>query len=260
MVKAHTDLQIDVWPETADLEIALIAKQHSDASGLLMKLANFVGSKAENALEKLPDSIKETLESTTAAAMQRCYDAATTVTNSSYFPTTGMWANKAVASLSGALGGMGGLPTTLLELPFSVTTIFTAIQKVAARHGFDPEDPDVKLQCISVFGSGGPLTDDDAIELSYLTSRVAVNGTVVQALISRYAPNLALVLSQKLAVQMVPVLGALTGAGLNYTFITYFEEMADVKFKLLKMAQLHGPQRVNEMFRLQLTHKLIKSP
>lgn len=259
MAEADTESQIDVWPETADLEIIQIAQQYRDASGVLMKFVNFVGGKAENALEALPDGMKDTIEAATAAAMQRCYEAATTVSGSAFVPATGMWANKAFASLTGALGGLGGLPSTLVELPFSVTTIFTAIQKVAAQHGFDPQDPAIKLECISVFGSGGPLNDDDAIEFSYLASRVAVNGTVVQALIARYAPKLALVLSQKLAAQMVPVLGAVSGAGLNYTFISYFEEMAQVKFKLLKLAQQHGPERVREMFKLQVNQKQLKA-
>lgn len=259
MAESNSEIQIEVWPESADLEISQIAQQYRDASGVLMKLVNFVGGKAENALEFLPDSLKDTIESATAAAMLRCYEAAATVSSSSYLPSTGMWANKAVASLSGALGGLGGLPSTLIELPFSVATIFTTIQKVAAQHGFDPQDPAIKLECLAVFGSGGPLSDDDAIELSYLSSRIAVNGTVVQALIARYAPKLALVLSQKLAAQMVPVLGAVTGASLNYTFISYFEEMAQVKFKLLKLSQQHGPARVSEMFRLQVGQKQLKA-
>ncbi|MDB5664845.1 EcsC family protein [Cypionkella sp.] len=260
MAEAKNEVQVEIWPAAADAEIAKIAQQYRQASGLLMKLVNYVGGKAENALEFLPDGLKDGIESATAIAMQRCYEAASSISNSSWIPSSGTWTNKAVATLSGAVGGLGGLPSTLAELPFTVTTIFTAIQKVAMQHGFDPQDPAVKLECLAVLGSGGPLREDDSVELSYLSSRLAVNGTVVQAFIARYAPKLALVLSQKLAAQMVPVLGAVAGAGLNYTFISYFEEMAQVRFKLRKMAEVHGAERVAEMFRLQVTQKQLEAP
>lgn len=257
MAEEDGEIMITIWPEAADEEIAKIASQYRDASGVLMKLVNFVGSKAENALEALPDGIKNAIEGTTETALQKCYDTASSISKSSRLPNTGMWANKAVATFSGALGGLGGLPSTLIELPVTVTTIFTAIQKVAAQNGFDSEDPAVKLECIAVLGSGGPLTEDDAIELSFFSSRIAINGTLVQAVIARYAPSLALVLTEKLAAQAIPVLGAVTGAALNYTFITYFEEMAQVRFRLLKLSSLYGPDRVSEIFRLEVAKRVV---
>jgi hypothetical protein len=44
-------------------------------------------------------------------------------------------------------------------------------------------------------------------------------------------------LGQKLAAQTVPVLGAATGAGTNYTFVTYYTEIAHVHFGLRKQAR-----------------------
>ena len=43
MTDENSEIQIDVWPESADLEIIQIAQQYRDASGVLMKLVNFVG-------------------------------------------------------------------------------------------------------------------------------------------------------------------------------------------------------------------------
>jgi len=62
-----------------------------------------------------------------------------------------------------------------------------------------------------------------------------LQGEVVSQLISKAAQKLALVISQKLGSQAVPIIGAVTGATLNYTFMSYYEEMAHVRFSLKRL-------------------------
>ena len=82
------------------------------------------------------------------------------------------------------------------------------------------------MDCLKVFASGGPLAGDDGVDTSFLSARLVVNGASLHALIARIAPRFATVLSQKLAAQTVPLLGALAGAGINYAFMGYYREMA----------------------------------
>ena len=56
-------------------------------------------------------------------------------------------------------------------------------------------------------------------------------------------------LGQKLAAQAVPVLGAVTGAGINYAFMDYFQEMAHVRFGLRRLGQTHDPKVIAAAFR-----------
>ena len=42
-------------------------------------------------------------------------------------------------------------------------------------------------------------------------------------------------IGQKLGAQVAPMLGALTGATLNYTFVSYYEQMAHIRFRLKKL-------------------------
>ena len=53
---------------------------------------------------------------------------------------------------------------------------------------------------------------------------------------ARVAPRLATALGQKLAAQAVPLLGAVAGASINYTFVRYYQQIAHVHFGLRRLA------------------------
>jgi len=146
------------------------------------------------------------------------------------------WLNTAVSTAMGAAGGFGGLPTALAELPVTTTVLFRAIQGAAAEHGFDPAEAGVQFDCLQVFSAAGPLESDDGADLAFISTRIALSGGALQALIARVAPKLAMVLGQKLAAQTVPVLGAVAGAATNYAYTSYYQEIAHVHFGLRRLA------------------------
>ncbi|MDT8855908.1 EcsC family protein [Paracoccaceae bacterium Fryx2] len=249
---------VQPWTDAAETEIAGIATRYRRASGLLMKTIMYFGGKAENLLERLPDAAKDRIEEVTAQALHWSYDRAATLSDDPRMPRLGPWANRVAVTATGAAGGFGGLPAALVELPVTVTTMFGAIRKVAVMHGFDPQDDEIRLECIRVFGSGGPLAEDDGVETTFFGSRIAINGATVKAAISAVAPRFAAVIGQKLASQTLPVLGAVAGAGVNYTFISYYEEMAHVRFALRRMALTLGPERVNAAFRASTARRPVR--
>ena len=126
--------------------------------------------------------------------------------------------------------------TALAELPVTTTVLLRAIQGIAAEHGFDPAEEGVEFDCIQVFSAAGPLEHDDGSDLAFISTRVLVTGSAIQALIARVAPRLAVVLGQKLAAQTVPVLGAVAGAATNYAYTSYYQDMAHVHFGLRRHA------------------------
>ena len=155
-----------------------------------------------------------------------------------------------LATLSGALGGVGGLPTALAELPVATTVIFRAVQGVAESHGEDPLSAETRLEILRVFGAGGE--PDKGVDTSFLGARLGLSGAAVHTLISRVAPRFAAVLSQKLATQTVPILGAAAGAGTNLAFIGYYVEIAHVHFGLRALAREHGEGPVLDRFHAAL--------
>ncbi|SMX42117.1 EcsC family protein [Maliponia aquimaris] len=224
-----------------DREIAALAKRYRGANSVGMQLLSLIGGQAENLLERLPDSAKSGLEAATRRALTGAMQAAQR--SRGVVPDQKGWLNTAFATAMGAAGGSAGLPSALAELPVTVTVLMRAIQGIAAEHGFDPTDPEIARECLTVFAVAGPLAEDDGADMGFLAARVTVTGATVHALIGRVAPRLSLALGQKLAAQTVPVLGAVAGAATNYAFTSYYQQMAHVHFGLLRLARDSGTPR-----------------
>lgn len=234
--------------DAACAEIAALAARQVKANGVLMQVVHFIGGQVEDGLDMLPARTRAQLDGAATRALRTSYDAAgRSQGGMGRFVATDR-AHKALASLSGALGGLGGLPTALAELPLATTVIFRAVQRIAAHHGEDPMAPDTRAQCLLVFGKGGPGAQDDSIDTSFIGARLSLSGAAVNKLISKVAPRFATVLGQKLASQTVPILGAAAGAGTNYAFTDYYTEIAHVHFGLRKLARIHGEDAVNDAF------------
>lgn len=114
--------------------------------------------------------------------------------------------------------------------------MFGSFQKIAESYGFDRSDPETKLECLKVFSMGGPLEEDDDLDLSFATAKLGLSGPTVSRIIAKTSQRLSVAISQKLGASAVPVLGALSGGALNYAFISYYEEMAHIRFRLKKLS------------------------
>ena len=235
----------DALTEDACTQVAALVAGQRRANGVLMKAVNFVGGQVEDGLKMLPKGARSQIDLAARRALEASYDAASH-TRKSYSGSDRM--HKVLSAVSGGLGGLGGLPTALLELPLATTVIFRAVQGVAAQYGEDPSSVETRLECLAVFGAGGPTDSDDGIDTAFFSARVGLTGAAVHGLLSKVAPRFATVLSQKLASQAVPVLGAAAGAGTNYAFTDYYVSMAHVHFGLRKLARTHGEVVVLDEF------------
>lgn len=238
--------------DSARADIKALAQRQHDAMGVLMQVVSFLGGQVEDGLKMLPASTRAKLDAAATRGLRASYDAAGRSRGGVGRLVATDRAHKALASVSGALGGLGGLPTALVELPLATTVIFRAVQNVAVEYGEDPLSVETRAQCLHVFGKGGPGDDDDGIDTSFVGARIGLSGTAINKLIGKVAPKFATVLGQKLASQTVPVLGAAAGAGTNYTFVKYYTDMAHVHFGLRKLARVHGFDAVADAFHKDL--------
>lgn len=233
--------------------IKALAQRQRRANGIMMRAINFVGSQVEDTLKYLPKGARGQIDTAARAALTHSYDIASR-------SRSGPWGqavntdrmHKVMATLSGAVGGFGGLPTALAELPVATTMIFRAVQGVAAEYGEDPLAQETRLQALAVFGAGGDGPQDDGVDTSFIGARLGLSGAAVHTLIARVAPRFATVLTQKLATQAVPILGAAAGAGTNFAFTQYYVEMAHVHFGLRQLVRLHGADAVLDAFHAAL--------
>lgn len=223
-----------VVPVDVEAQLDMLAQRYKRAGGGAIDVLNMVGGRAEALLDRLPRAAQSGLQQATRAALEQALQIAGS--SREWVPDQSRWLNTAVGAAMGAVGGVGGLPTALAELPVTTTLLLRIIQGVAVEHGFDPAAEGVRFDCIEVFASAGPLAKDDGADLGFLSARVTLTGAALSGIIARVAPRLATVLGQKLAAQTVPVLGAVAGAATNYAYTHYYQEMAHVHFGLRKLA------------------------
>lgn len=162
-------------------------------------------------------------------------------------------AYRLTGALSGALGGFGGLLTTLAELPVTTGLIMRSVADIARARGLDLSDEEVRRACIEVFAFGGPLDEDDDADLAFWMTRLAGQevAQLIATVIARYAP----VLVTKLGAQAAPLVGAAVGAGLNLVYMEFYQRMARVVFDLLPLEQAEGREAVRRAFAARVDAK-----
>ena len=222
--------------------VDLLARDYRAAEGPLLAIGNRLGGGIEAQLARLPDAVRVEIDRAVRVALTAGFGVA------GMGPDLGRRAPMLGAVMAGAAGGAGGMVTSLVELPVTVTMMLAAIRAEAVAAGYDPAEAAVRLACLEVFAAGSPLTTDDGVNTAFVSARLTLAGPTLRAVIARVAPRLALVLGQKLALQAVPVLGALTGAGLNAAYLRYYREMARIRFALLRLSEVHGAEAVLARF------------
>jgi EcsC protein family len=143
------------------------------------------------------------------------------------------WFHKLVVGASGATGGFFGAPGLLWDLPITTGVIMRSIADIARSFpGENLSSEATKRACIEVFAFGGPESDDDDADAGYWITRSGLSHVTIELLIRQVTARFGVVLSEKILTQAVPVAGMLAGAGLNYAFIDYYQQMARVHFTI----------------------------
>ncbi len=229
----------------ASVEVAALGRRWRRARGPVISLLNRLGGQLEQALSALPPGLRDRMDGAVAAALSRGLSLAAEGRRA---PGLGRHAAPAAAALAGALGGAGGLPTALAEVPVTVTLILAAICRAAEAEGFDTADPWVRGEVLRCLASGGPGAGDDGLDTAFLGARLALSGPALQKLLATVAPSLSVVLARTLAAKTVPLLGAAAGAAVNAAYLSYWREAAEVRFALLRLAQHHDPAGIAALF------------
>jgi hypothetical protein len=244
------DGEIDQMPEALAREVADLARRARQSDGPVIRTLLGFGGKAETWFNGLPAPARAALDGFGRTLLLRLYHGAGVAR--APLPDAGRWGHRIAASLSGAAGGSAGLATAMIELPATVMLMFAAMQKVAEEEGFDPQSEEVRLACLDIFGAGRPGPKDDGINTAFLGVRLSLNATTVQALISQVLPAFSAMLGRQLASKAVPVIGAVAGAGINYAFTDYYQEVARVRFGLMRLVREHGRDRIHHAFRAEM--------
>ena len=185
--------------------------------------------------------------------------------------------HKSVVTMAGAAGGAFGLAGLPIELPFTTTLMLRSIADIAKGEGEDLGDPDVALACLEVFALGGNRTADlgaansidrgGALETGYFALRGLLAKSVSEAarhlldrgltdqaspllvrFIAQVSARFGIVVSQKFAAQSVPLIGAASGAAINYAFVDHFQTLARGHFTVRRLERVYGAVLVRAEF------------
>jgi hypothetical protein len=175
--------------------------------------------------------------------------------------------HKALATASGAIGGSLGLVTAPLEIPISTIIMLRSIADIARSEGENLADPDAALSCVQVFALGARSAAADSAESGYFVVRGMLAKSITEAarfitergiieegapilvrFIAQVASRFGVVVTQKLAAQALPVVGALGGAAVNYAFLDHFQDVARGHFAIRRLERAYGKQAVRAQY------------
>jgi len=253
---------------TEDLEQLRQAKQILENPSLAARITNVIGVPFEKGMEFLPQKLADVVSGATEKALQAAFKLALKTMDNQVGEQSDDILHKIVVVATGAGGGVFGLPALAIELPVSTTIMLRSIADIARSHGEDLRDVESKLACLEVFALGGRSPKDDASETGYFAVRAALAKTVSEAaqyiaerglakegapplarLIIQIAERFGIQVSEKVATQAVPVIGAAGGALINFIFIDHFQNMARGHFTVRRLERKYGADIVKEEYK-----------
>lgn len=243
------------------------AKNLLENPGIAAKVTNLIGTPIEKGLGLLPDNWNENICEVTQAALLKASDAAIfTMKNIPGEPSSNIWHKLGVA-ISGGVGGFFGISALAVELPISTTIMLRSIADIARSEGEPISDVEVKLACLEVFALGGVNESDDATESGYYAVRAALAKSVADAaeflasktltdegapllvrFIAKVAERFSIQITEKVAAQAVPAIGAAGGAIINTVFMDHFQDMAKGHFMVRRLERKHGKDVVQKIY------------
>jgi hypothetical protein len=258
---------IEVMPErltgeeTEDLKRAIACLE---GSSFAQRLTDAIGRPVGAISRGLPVSARRVVAHASEAALRAGLTLALRTIDPKRAPkSSSNRTHKLAAAASGAIGGAFGLAALPVELPVSTTILLRSIAEIAREEGEDLSDPQTALACMEVFALGGKEDEEAAFESGYFAVRAALaksvtdsarylasegfgvhSAPVVVRFVSQIASRFGVVVSEKIAAQAAPILGAIGGAAVNAVFAEHFQTLARGHFIVRRLEREHGPSLV----------------
>jgi hypothetical protein len=247
--------------ETADLKRAIACLE---GASFAQRLTDAIGRPVGALSRGLPVSARLVVAHASRAALRAGLALALRTIDPRRSPkSSSNRAHKLAAAASGAIGGAFGLAALPVELPVSTTILLRSIAEIAREEGEDLSDPRTALACMEVFALGGKGDEEAAFESGYFAVRAALaksvtdsarflasegfgahSAPVVVRFVSQLASRFGVVVSEKIAAQAAPILGAIGGAAVNAVFAEHFQTLARGHFIVRRLERGHGPSLV----------------
>ncbi len=241
----------------SDYQALVAAKQLLEQHSFLQRVLEVLGKPAGFALRQLPGQARQTLARVVNTSLARAVDMACwSLSEQGRNHKRAHWA--AVVG-TGAVAGAFGLAGLAVDLPLTTTLMLRSIAQIAREQGENLALPESRLACVQVLGMGAGDLDGGYLGVRALLAReiqaaaawlgsetAARQGAspLLAQLVEKLATRFGVVVEEKLAAQMVPVIGALGGATINALFMSFFQDKAQGHFTYRRLERTYGAEVV----------------
>jgi hypothetical protein len=237
------------------------AYRYLEEPSFAARLTNVIGTPIEAGLRLLPADWHRRVRSAAETSIGQALSVAlvSLPRGTRAPPVVHRWA----VAATGAAGGFLGPLALLAELPATTVIMLRSIAAIARQEGEALDTPAGRRACLEVFALGGRSHRDDAADAGYYglrlalamhftggLERVAGEAAVplglkaVRAVVARFG----VAVSDKVALQLVPAFGALSGALVNVAFMRHFEDVARGHFVVRRLERRHGARAVRAAY------------
>lgn len=255
--------------------------------GLVAKGLAWAGKPVESIQNRLPEKAKSTIASVTEKAIKQALVAAlktipedNEVLNREQESLRSSRLHRLLTTITGAAGGLVGLPALAIELPVTTILILRAISDQARLFGHDLSDLETRLECLMVFTMGVPEATGELNRekptASYFATRASFvsimrraaatagafsakellttiekgSAPVLAKLVTAVAEKFQIRVSQKFLAESLPLVGAVGGGAINYAFTDFFVTTARYHFGIRALEKKYGDQIIQDYFGL----------
>ena len=235
--------------------------------GFISRITDFVGQPVEKFINFLPAQASDSIQAAVQATLKKLLSISVTTMDKTFGGPASTLTHKIASGVSGAVGGAFGLPALAVELPVSTSIILRSIADIARSEGEDITTLPARLACLEVFALGSRSAADDGAETGYYAVRAALakavgaaakhiaqkglsekGAPVIARFLAQIASRFSAVVSEKVAAQAVPVIGALGGATVNLLFVDHFQDVARGHFIIRRLERIYGQEEVRNAY------------
>ncbi len=256
-----TNAEID----PADQKALVRAVECLERHGFAARLADYAGEPVNRAFRILPRAATDRLNDIVKSSILKCLDwAIGSLGQASAPPMT--WLSSAMAGVAGGVSGVFGLAALPLELPLTTALMLRSIADIARHQGEDLTEISGRLACVEVFALGGNRTENKMNAgyyaarafLSRLTGEASAylmergvasaSAPAVTGFVGEIASRYGLLVSDKVAAEAVPLIGALGGAAVNVIFMEHFQRIAEGHFTIRRLERRYGAPMIQSRY------------
>lgn len=251
--------------DRADLERAV---ELLERPSFIARISDLIGQPIEQVVDALPRGTSDRIQLAVRTALEKLLAVSVRTIDPLERGPAANLKHTLGTGITGAVGGFFGAPALAVELPITTSILLRSIADVARSEGEDVTKLDTRLACLEVFALGGQSSSDDASETGYFAVRAALARAMTEAarhlaerglaregapvlarLIAAIASRFGTVVSEKVAVQSVPILGAIGGASINMMFARHFQDVARGHFTVRRLERSHGAELIRREYR-----------